>query len=385
MRARNRQGDQPAVELAEFREHLLRSVLSAGPAGPLAERSEQVPLPLRRAAHRGWSAARRPLVGLLAASVLVVFALLVGSLTGGQQSAVAAELLSAAGRLDAVPAPALPAGSYWYIRTRERVLGIMSFRINGEDRTAAALHDAVDETWLANDGSGAQYGVQGGSFALTPAARRALVELERTQPQDTRPSGILFRGPKLISVSLGSMTLNPANLAALPTDTSLLRDLIASATNSSDPRVTARDKTVAEFQAIANALFYEPFNPRSSAALYRVLATLPDVHGPTPARDALGRAGMAVAIDSGNRRWGLVIDPSTGKLLERTETKIASDADDQQVPIGTVTWRQTITATSVVPEVATRADGTRLDTSRWTICGADPQAGNPDQGHCVDP
>ena len=77
--------------------------------------------------------------------------------------------------------------------------------------------------------------------------------------------------------------------------------------------------------------------------------------------------------------------PSTGKLLERTETKIASDSDDQQVPIGTVTWRQTITATSVVPDVATRPDGTRLDTSRWTICGADPQAGNPDQGHCVDP
>jgi hypothetical protein len=305
-------------------------------------------------------------------------------MTHGQQNAAAAVLRGAAAQLDGVPVPALPTGSYWYIRTRERGLGILSFRDDGRDRTAATLRDSVNETWLANDGSGAEYGVHGAPFALTNAGRRALAALERVEPQDTPPSGMVFRDPKLISVSLGKMSLSPANLAALPTDTSLLRQLIASATNNNDPRITSHDRAVAQFQDIANALFYEPFNPRLAAALYRVLATLPDVHGPTPARDALGRSGVSIAIDA-DQRWSLIIDPKTGRLLERTETKITSDENDAQIPVGTVTFRQTITATSVVSDVAVRADGTRLDTSHWTICGADPTNGNPDQGHCVDP
>lgn len=371
---------QPAVGLTQFRERLLLQVVAPQAGGVPAG----VPTPLRppqRSAGRSRAPGRRRVLLLAAVSVLFAFALLVGTLTRGQGSAVAASLRAAASRLDSQPRPMLPAGSYWYIRTRERVLSITSYRAGGEDRTAAAFTDNVDETWLANDGSGAQYGAHGKPFALTQSARRALAELPRGERQRSPANGMVFEGPGLIAVSLGSRQLSPANLSALPGDESRLRALIASAPG--DRRLSAHEQAVSEFQAISNALFYEPFDPRVGAALYRVLATLPDVRRLAPALDALGRSGMAIAIDSGGLRWGLVIDPATGKLLERSETKIAADENDDQVPVGTVTWRQTIAETGIVPDVAVRPGGTRLNTTKWTVCKPDPN--QPGQGHCVDP
>jgi hypothetical protein len=319
---------------------------------------------------------------LVALAAAMVTAVLLAVETRGQQSAAAAVLHQAAARLDATPTTPLPVGSYWYIRTSERGLGETSYRVDGADKLAALFTNETTETWLANDGSGAQRATRSAPFGLTPAARQAMREFARTQPPPSYAPGFIFDGPALLSGELGNRRLTPSNLSSLPTDPAALRKLIARIHLL--PPTTPHELAIAEFQEIANALFFEPFDRTLTAALYRVLATMPGVESLGPVKDTAGRKGVEIAIESAASRWSLILDPDTGQLLERTETKIASNADDSQVPIGTQTWRETIVRTSLAPGLAVRPDGTRLETTHWTICKPDPQPGSPDQAHCVD-
>jgi hypothetical protein len=321
-------------------------------------------------------------VALVALAAAACVAILLTLETRGQQTAAAAVLRHAASQLDSAPSTPLPTGSYWYIRTRERTLGETSYRADGGDKIAALFTNETTETWLANDGSGAQRGIRSAPFGLTPAARAAKDEFDRTQRPQTYAPGFIYDGPTLLSVSLGNKALNPANLASLPTDPDALQQLIASI--DSPPGTSPHEIAVAEFEEISNALFFEPFDPAVTAALYRVLATLPDIQSLGQRQDSAGRTGVEIAITNGGSRLGVIVDPNTGQLFERTETKIASSDDDNQVPVGTQTWRQTIVHTSIVSGLALQPDGTQLDTTHWTICKPDPQPGSPSQGHCTD-
>jgi hypothetical protein len=199
--------------------------------------------------------------------------------------------------------------------------------------------------------------------------------LKRAQPIDPPTTdGTLLDGPKLIFLQLGSRFLTPASLDDLPSDEAQLRHLVEAGNVALD--ATDRDRAVAEFQSIGDALRFEPFSPQVTAALYRILATVPGVERRGEALDALHRRGVVISIESGTTRYVLVIDPATGRLLERSTTKIASDEHDPQVPVGTVTSRETIQTTTAVSGVAVRPDGSLLDTSGWTICTPQTEGGH---------
>ena len=331
-----------------------------------------------------WLRPSKAIVGIgVVAIAVVVFVVAFGE---REQSAAAAELRRAATRLDAEPRPTLPAGSYWYVQTREAAGVTSGFTVDGKDRSAFAIESGIHEVGVANDGSGANYGTQLSTRALTDAGRRAIAQLhQQASPQPTS-SGILLEGPKLIAVSLGNRSLTPANLASLPGDELALRRLIDSTRGNTPPGASKQEVAAAEFDEIASALLFEPFDPKVASALYRVLATIPGVHNRGPSRDALGRPGVALSVDAGVSRQTLLIDAVSGKLLERRETKIKSDAHDDQIPLGSTTYRATITATSIVPGVAIRPNGSHLDTSRWTVCKPrENQKNDLGAAHCVDP
>jgi hypothetical protein len=317
---------------------------------------------------------RRRYVLALGGAVAVAAAavVLLVSPSGGQQSAAASTLRQAAAQLDGQPAQLLPTGSYWYVRTRERGLDESSYRVDEQERIAGIFTDDENEQWIANDGSGGEYGAIGAPFALNAAGRAALSELETIHPMPARTSGIAEDGPDLIAAYFGSHPVTPGDVAALPTDQASLRAM------------TGADSDAQAFWTLSEALFVMPFDGQVDAALYRLAAQLPGVRQLGPTTDSLGRAGVTLGIDEGSSRLALTIDPSSGRLLERSQTKIASDSLDAQVPIGTVTWRETVLATDIVPALAARPDGTQLDTSGWTVCTPIP-GGSPSEAHCVDP
>jgi hypothetical protein len=291
---------------------------------------------------------------------------------GTQQTAAAATLRHAASRLDGTPVQALAPGSYWYVRTQERVLAEASYSFEGQQRVADVFTDDDNEQWVKGDGRGAEYGAIGAPFALTAAGSAALAELDAVHPISARTSGIVEDGPKLIAAYFGSHAITSEDIAGLPVDIASLRAMTGEAS-------AARD-----FWAISEALFLSPYDARLDAALYRLAAQLPGVQQLASATDSRGRTGVTLGIVDGSSRWALTIDPATGRLLERSETKVASGSNDDQVPVGTVTWRETVLATAIVPALAARPDGTRLDTSGWTVCKPIP-GGSPSESHCVDP
>jgi hypothetical protein len=76
------------------------------------------------------------------------------------------------------------------------------------------------------------------------------------------------------------------------------------------------------FQVIGGLLTMSPVTPRVRAALYRVLATVPGVKLLGPGKDSQGRDGRWIAEERGSLRWKLLIEPSTGRLLEQQEVTL---------------------------------------------------------------
>jgi hypothetical protein len=330
-------------------------------------RAYRAPEP-RKAPRRRWRVAVLGSGAALAAAAVVLLV----SPSDGRQSAAAATLRHAASQLDGQSQPILPDGSYWYVRTRERGLGETSYTFQGQRRVADIFTNDDNEQWVTNDGSGAEYGAIGAPFALTAAGRAALAELDAIHPMRARTSGIVEDGPNLIAAYFGSHAITSGDVAGLPIDIASLRAMTGEASPSRD------------FWAISEALFLTPFDAKLDAALYRLAAQIPGVQQLDTPTDSLDRAGVTLGIVDGSSRWALTIDPSTGKLLERSETKVSSGSNDDQVPVGTVTWRETVLATGIVPALATRPDGTQLDISGWTVCKPIP-GGSPSEAHCVDP
>lgn len=340
--------------------------------------------PARRRATR--RSAVRPAAVFVSALVVAVAVAVMTTLSSSPETAAASVLHHAAARLAKDPRPTLPAGAYWYVRTREASGGTSSFTLNGRDRTSFAISTRIDENWVANDGSGATYGTFLSRRALTDAGRRALGELRTVQPDQPTSNGMILAAPKLIAVPFGNQSLTPANLSNLPDNETALKLLLQATQGGTSHDATKEDIAAAEFAQVATALFYMPFDPTVSSALYRMLATIPGVQNLGQASDALGRTGVQLAVNGAATRETLLIDPNTGKALERSEIKTAGDSQDDQIPIGSTTSRETIIATGIVPGIAIRPNHTHLDTSRWTVCKPrTDQAHDLGAAHCTDP
>ncbi|MEU4195680.1 CU044_5270 family protein [Kribbella sp. NPDC026611] len=124
----------------------------------------------------------------------------------------------------------------------------------------------------------------------------------------------------------GDRPLSAEQIAALPTDPSQLRKVLAgAATDRADV-----DYTV--FAAAGRLLFEMPSPPKLRGAALRVLAALPGARIRTGVKDPLGRTGTEITLRTtldkpDSRRtvmFGVgtsyIVDPTTGRLLSQTVT-----------------------------------------------------------------
>jgi hypothetical protein len=112
--------------------------------------------------------------------------------------------------------------------------------------------------------------------------------------------------------SLESTSITWDELLALPANVPELRALLAARVSEG-----AREPGYATFKLVGDLLAESPAGPRLRAALWRVLATLPDVTSLGRVSDAEGRPGWMIRFSSATvGRIDYVLDPATGMLLE---------------------------------------------------------------------
>jgi hypothetical protein len=121
---------------------------------------------------------------------------------------------------------------------------------------------------------------------------------------------VILLPPATFSMETGTITWD--ELLALPTNVRELRALL-------EARVAgaARDPGYAMFKLVGDLLAESPASPRLRAALWRVLAALPDVTMHGRVADAEGRTGWKIRFSTGAvGEIDYVVDPATGALLE---------------------------------------------------------------------
>jgi hypothetical protein len=105
-------------------------------------------------------------------------------------------------------------------------------------------------------------------------------------------------------------------------------------------------ETVLRF-GVLRGVAESPTPARVRAAVYRALALTPGIRLLGRRSDTAGRTGMAVAANLGAEELMLIIDPSTGQLLQTSRTLLHRSVYMQGWPRGLVN-RATILASGVV-------------------------------------
>lgn len=173
---------------------------------------------------------------------------------------------------------------------------------------------SIQESWIARDGRGrSSYQVVG----LTAGVSRGL-PLTRSQNFQIRQS---TARPFVLSTAPDIM-LSYAQLRSLPTDPTRLSAAI--------DQLTARYRVNQTFpqRAVRTAIRFEilrmlaelPTSASLRAALYRVLAATPGVRLLGRVHDSIGRSGMALAVNVEDAQLELIIDPTSGELLQTSRT-----------------------------------------------------------------
>ncbi len=208
---------------------------------------------------------------------------------------------------------------------------------------------SIQQEWLARDGRGrSRYEVVGLSG----------VDVNRSLPLARSQDARLPRhsDPFIISTLPGpGILLSYADLRRLPTDPGRLEDALDRLAarhhvNQVFPQPTYR---AAIRWAILRGLAEAPTSATLRAALYRVLAATPGLRLLGRTRDSVGRYGMDVAIDVQDVRLEMIIDPSTGELLQTSRTITHRSSLDPGQPLG-LNYRVTFLATGIVASTHAR-------------------------------
>ncbi len=261
-----------------------------------------------RQADRPRVTARRlvPALALAAVIAAAVVILRSGGALAPQPATAAGVLRASAAALDRLGGSrTLGPDDYFYTRIAA------SWRYAGFGAHPYVVR-SIQEEWLARDGHGrSRYDVVGVSGA---AADRSL-PLTRSQDRRLAPSARPFI---LATLSPPGILLSYAQLRRLPTQpTRLEATLNRIAANSHLNRlIPQRDYRFAILRGLAEA----PTSAPVRAALYRLLAATPGIHLLGRTRDSIGRYGMAVAIDAQAIQLEMILDPSTGDLLQTSRT-----------------------------------------------------------------
>jgi hypothetical protein len=292
---------------------------------------------------------RRRLVRLVPATVVAavaaaaVLVLRSGGAVAPQPATAAGVLRASAGALDRLGGSrALGRGDYFYTRIA------VWWRYVGHGPYPYVVR-SVQQGWLARDGRGrSRYDVVGLSG----------VHVNRSFPlarsTDSRLPG--HKDPFIIStLPSPGILLSYAQLRRLPTDPTRL----AAALNSLAARYHV-DKLFpqAGYRAairwgMLRGLAEAPTSAALRAALYRVLAATPGIRLLGRTRDSIGRYGLAVAVDVQNVQLEMIIDPTTGELLQTSRRFLYRSKLDPGQPPG-LNYRVTFLASGIVSSTLAR-------------------------------
>jgi hypothetical protein len=254
--------------------------------------------------------ARLALIVGLAAGIAAVVALFPGG-TGNQASqlgpatASAKSLLQRAARAISHRAwQPLGPGQYFYYRELDSVAT--------QNRPAGSRPTEIQDVWVGANGfarivqTGPDTVIAGGDVLIFHATAEQL-NAERQRQRHGAHLRILAYPQKYI----WGAGADYQQLIHLPTDPSKLQRYIEQHATGGGPRFSDI------FSLSQNLLNGAPLPPKVSAAMYHVIARLPGMRLIGPARDPLGRRGVAIGLFFNHQpgRIELILDPTTGVLL----------------------------------------------------------------------
>jgi hypothetical protein len=223
-------------------------------------------------------------------------------------------LLQLAAVASTQPPPAVPPGSFVYMRSRVRATSTDSDVGGGETKTVVLT--SLRETWIATNGSG--------------------LILERP----------LGPGPGYSKrIPAGPGELRFPSLDQLPTEPGALLDAIIG------PGFLDQPDNDFEILSGIGALLRDAYvDPPHREALFLIVQGIEGVDVVERYRDPLGRLGTAVSLRDGARSVTLVFEPRTSRLLEEGETNVGGSVYEatylQTAIVGAVGQRPAETGTT---------------------------------------
>jgi len=344
----------------------LAAAESQGAGARVSERSTMTVRSVRRTGLVGPSASvaiarprryRRRGICIAVAIVLVTGIFVSDTLLDRPPSAAAAALLQAAAAASSQPRLALlGAGQYYYQANIEQQLCV--WPLSSGTAVVNYLNPNTHENWVARDGTGSvRLVADPGGHWLTPQ------DQAKWQAAGSPKNDCSLSSPLL---PLGS----DSAILALPTDPTVLGSLIAEGrvddvgkivpspgpcgqASTSLNRNSAACSINHQFDVVNNLLTSPVAVNRLGAVLFHILSQLPAVRLIGTRTDALGRSGTAV--ENPGSGDVLVLDPSTGTLLETQSLALAGN--NLGVTPGTVIGSVTFGPISVVNGLGTRPHG----------------------------
>jgi hypothetical protein len=305
----------------------LRDALLAHPA--TRRRAAPAPVGRRRLVRIGAGAA----VALGGAVLAIVLALDSGGELAPQRASAASVLTASATALERTGAPLmLRRGDFFYTKLA------LWWRYPSSARRSYVVR-SVDEEWVARDGAGRSRTRMLRSGRNARSGRSQVVSLRAS----ARPF-ILESGLTLSYDQLRALPADPVRLAAAIDRLASVQMRRYAPLAKLFPK--AQWHTVVTFSAV-RGLADTPASPGVRAALYRVLASTPGIRLLGRRTDSAGRTGTAVAATLGAFNFTLIIDPSTGTLLQTTRTLLHRSTQDPGQPPGLVN-RATFLSSAVV-------------------------------------
>lgn len=267
--------------------------------------------------------------GVAAGVVALAIALptiLPGGSPGGAGSAEAARVLRRIAVVAAdQPAPP-PIGPGQYLYSKTRGAGTSLYVPGNGLANFSFTESSAAEAWIGPDGSGRN--------VSTP------VEVSFPSAQD-RAAWIAAGSPDLGVDESADQYFGPGELyfldgSKLPTDPQELLALIEKREIVGGP--PGDWETFAIVGDLLRPGTYAP--PALRAALYEVVANLPEVEYLGRVKDTAGRPGLAVASTHDGIRTVMIFDPGTAQLLGKEEVLV--DPDELSVEVGPDTYPGTI-------------------------------------------
>jgi hypothetical protein len=205
----------------------------------------------------------------------------------------------------------------------------------GHNGPASGDANSIEQVWLAADGAARivqQPGVVSGGDVLLFHQPPSTVLAEKRRQRLGSHLGVMAYGQPYYWGAGPTYQ----QLIHLPTDPAKLRRWIERKAVNPHSTCSPGVSDCNTFSFVEALLVAGPLPPKVSAALYRVIASLPGMRLIGPTHDPLGRPGVAVGYFFKHQpvRAQLIFNPKTGAFL--AERTISLDPKTMNAPAGTV-------------------------------------------------